>query len=101
MNVLISTIPLILFFFDRQKRKIVELKEPKAYTSADIGTSRLIGKNGNIWFASMSNGETFREFKTGSGLRDHMVRYLYPDQERNIWIGTNGNRNGGWISMTE
>lgn len=59
-------------------------------------------KNGNIWFASMSNGgitkydgETFQEFKTGSGLSDNMVRYLYQDLEGNIWIGTNGNRNGG------
>ena len=24
-----------------------------------------------------------------------MVRYLYQDQKGNIWIGTNGNRNGG------
>ncbi|WP_347925666.1 two-component regulator propeller domain-containing protein [Pontimicrobium sp. SW4] len=59
-------------------------------------------KNGNIWFASMSNGgitrfdgETFKDLKSEDGLSDNMVRNLFQDNEGNIWIGTNGNRNGG------
>ena len=59
-------------------------------------------KNGNIWFASMSNGgitrydgKSFKDFKNEDGLSDNMVRYLYEVSEENIWIGTNGNRNGG------
>ncbi len=59
-------------------------------------------REGNIWFASMSNGGvtrydgvSFRTFTSEDGLSDSMVRCLYEDRQGGVWVGTNGNRRGG------
>lgn len=96
MNFLISTITLLLFFScDGQKRKTVELKEPKAYTSADIVTSSLKDKNGDLWFGTTTeglyrfNGEKFSNFNEDNGLCTNQIWDIIEDNKGIIWLATN------------
>jgi len=96
MNFLISTITLLLFIScDGQKRKTVELKEPKDYTSADIVTSSLIDKNGDLWFGTTTegfyryNGEKFSNFNEDDGLCTNQIWDIIEDDNGIIWLATN------------
>jgi ligand-binding sensor domain-containing protein len=96
MNFLISTITLLLFFScDGQKRKTVELKEPKAYTSADIVTSSLKDKNGDLWFGTTTEGlyrfndEKFSNFNEDNGLCTNQIWDIIEDNKGIIWLATN------------
>ncbi len=58
--------------------------------------------NGNLWFASMSNGgvthfngKAFTNYLVDDGLSDNQVRTIYCDGLGRIWMGFNGNRNSG------
>jgi ligand-binding sensor domain-containing protein len=96
MNFLISTITLLLFIScDGQKRKTVERKEPKAYTSADIVTSSLIDKNGDLWFGTTTEGlyrfnsEKFSTFNEDDGLCSNQIWDIFEDDNGIIWLATN------------
>ena len=96
MNFLISTITLLLFIScDGQKRKTVELKEPKDYTSADIVTSSLIDKNGDLWFGTTTegfyryNGEKFSNFNEDDGLCTNQIWDIIEDDNGIVWLATN------------
>lgn len=96
MNFLISTITLLLFFScDGQKGKTVELKEPKAYTIADIVTSSLKDKNGDLWFGTTTeglyrfNGEKFSNFNEDDGLFTNQIWEIIEDDKGIIWLATN------------
>ncbi len=61
--------------------------------------------NGNLWFASMSNGgvskfdgKNFVHFGIKDGLSDNMIRTIYTDSKGVIWFGFNGNRKSGLTS---
>lgn len=96
MNFLISIITLLLFFScDGQKRKTVEFKEPKIYTSADIVTSSLIDKDGDLWFGTSTeglyrfDGKKFSNFNEDNRLCTNQIWSILEDDEGIIWLATN------------
>jgi len=96
MNFLISIITLLLFFScNGQKPKTVELKEPKVYTSADIVTSSLLDKNGELWFGTSTeglykfDGEKFSNFNEDDGLCTNQIWSIIEDDKGIIWLATN------------
>ncbi|MBC7865586.1 MAG: hypothetical protein IAF38_21610 [Bacteroidia bacterium] len=62
---------------------------------ADIVSSSLKDKSGNLWFAASGrgvyryNGKTFTSFTVKDGLCNNEVSCLYEDKAGNIWFGTN------------
>jgi len=91
-----STLALLLFMScDKQKSKPIQLKEPRVYTSADIVTSSLLDKNGNLWFATTTeglykyDGRTFTNFNEEKGLCSNQIWDLLEDDKGLIWLATN------------
>ena len=96
MKLLLST--LILLFFtscNGQKSNTTEVNEPKVYTSADIVTSSIMDKNGNLWFGTTTeglykyDGEKFSNFNGKNGLCTNQIWDLIEDDEGIIWLATN------------
>src|SRR6056297_1100340 len=91
-----STLALLLFMScDKQKSKPIQLKEPRVYTNADIVTSSLLDKNGNLWFATTTeglykyDGRTFTNFNEEKGLCSNQIWDLLEDDKGLIWLATN------------
>lgn len=93
---MLSILTLLLFIScNEQKPKTVELKEPIVYTSADIVTSSLIDKNGNLWFGTSTeglykyDGKIFTNFNEGNGLCSSQIWDILEDDKGLIWLATN------------
>ncbi len=58
---------------------------------------------GNIWFTSLTfggavsryDGTSMKHYAIEDGLSDITTRSIYADRSGNVWIGSNGNREGG------
>lgn len=89
---------LFLFLFtscNGQKNKPVEVKESKVYTDADIVTSSLIDKKGNLWFGTSTeglykyDGGKFSNFNESNGLCTNQIWSIIEDDKGIIWLATN------------
>jgi signal transduction histidine kinase/ligand-binding sensor domain-containing protein/DNA-binding response OmpR family regulator len=87
--------------------KILDLKTLKLFDGnqyinvAGVSDSRTItylGNDGNLWFAIGRKGlylkkgvtRTFHTFTTENGLSNGMVKSVYFDRQKNLWVGTDG-----------
>jgi len=96
MKLLLSTLILLIFSScNGQKNKPVDVKEPKVYTDADIVTSSLIDKNGDLWFGTSTeglykyDGERFLKFNEKNGLCSNQIWSIIEDDKGVIWLATN------------
>lgn len=96
MKLLLSTcILLLLASCKAQESKNIEIKEPKIYSDADIVTSSLVDKDGNIWFGTSTeglykyDGEIFHNFNEENGLCTNQIWSMTEDNEGFIWLATN------------
>ncbi|WP_369049361.1 two-component regulator propeller domain-containing protein [Tenacibaculum sp. UWU-22] len=96
MRFLLPTIFLFLFTScNGQKNKPIETKEFKVYTDADIVTSSLLDRNGNLWFGTSTeglykyNGEKFSNFNESNGLCTNQIWNIIEDDKGIIWLATN------------
>jgi ligand-binding sensor domain-containing protein len=92
------SILLILLLFtscNGQKSKTNEIKVAKVFTDADIVTSSIIDKNGNLWFGTTTeglykyDGKTFTNFNKRKGLCTDQIWSIIEDNKGMIWLGTN------------
>lgn len=96
MKFLLPILFLLLFTScNGQKNKPVEVKESKVYTDADIVTSSLIDKNGNLWFGTSTeglykyDGGKFSNFNENNGLCTNQIWSIIEDDKGIIWLATN------------
>ncbi len=96
MKFLLSTLTLLLFIScNGQINKSAEIKEPKVYTDADIVTSSLIDKNGNLWFGTSTEGiykyedGKFTNFNEKNSLCSNQIWSIFEDDKEIIWLATN------------
>ncbi len=97
MKYLLFTLLTLLLFTscNGQKSKSFETKEPKVYTDADIITSSLIDRSGNIWFGTSTeglfryDGKKFLNFNEKNGLCTNQIWDIIEDNKGIIWLATN------------
>jgi ligand-binding sensor domain-containing protein len=88
-------IPLLFFSCIGQPSNSNEISKDKAFTDADIVTSSLVDKNGDLWFGTTTeglykyDGEKFSNFNVEDGLCTNQIWSLIEDDKGIIWMATN------------
>lgn len=96
MKFLLFTLILLIFSScNGRKSETPEVKEFKIYTDADIVTSSILDRDGNLWFGTTTeglykyDGEEFSNISEKNGLCTNQVWSIVEDHMGIIWLGTN------------
>ncbi len=93
---LLLSIFILLFFTscNGQKNKTAEITKSKVYNDADIVTSSLTDKNGDLWFGTSTeglykyDGEKFSNFNKKDGLCANNVAVVFQSTDGKLWLGS-------------